>query len=121
MAYEYFDKAIQMNTTTATTYNNMGVLFSESGKHNKALEYYQRAVFFDPYYFDALKNLGNAYFEIGKNSESINAFYNALKYEPNNADVNYWLAIGLQMDGDQEKANKYFNIAFKLNPSLKEN
>jgi protein O-mannosyl-transferase len=120
-AYAYYEKAINLNTTTATTYNNMGVLFSELGQHNKALQYYQRAVFFDPYYFDAWKNLGNNYYEINENKKSIDAFFTALKYEEDDADANYFLAIGLQIEGRDTEANKYFNIAYRLNPSLKRN
>jgi tetratricopeptide (TPR) repeat protein len=118
-AYNYYSQAINMNTTEATTYNNMGVLFSETGKHSKALEYYLRAVLYDPYYFDAWKNLGNAYYDLGNNEKSIQSFYEALKFEPDNADCNYWLALGLQQKGETKEANKYFNKAFKLNPSLR--
>jgi hypothetical protein len=119
-AYELYDKAIILKTTNATTYNNMGVLFSELSKHTKALEYYNRAVKFDPYYFDAWKNIGNTYYELKDNKRSIESFFEALKYKPNDDQVNYFLAVGLQLDGQTDLASKYFEIAYRLNPSLKE-
>ena len=54
-------------------------------------------------------------------NKAIENFKLCIKYKPEKANAYYFLAITYENIGDNNNAKKYFDIAYKLNPELKNN
>ena len=69
-----FEKAIEIDPKNSLAYYNLGTIFSEQEKYEKALEIFNKAIKLDsnnPYYF---LNRGYAKFHLGKYEEAIKDF-----------------------------------------------
>ncbi|MBL4709389.1 MAG: tetratricopeptide repeat protein [Flavobacteriales bacterium] len=96
-AFNYFDKAIQLQPSYADAYSNRGNLYSQSGKSSEAIKDYSKAI--------ALKEHADAYFNRGNEFSKVG--------DLNSAVVDYTKSLSLT-----PKSDTYTNRAFaylKLN------
>lgn len=59
IAKEYYKEAIQMNTSMAEAFNNLGCIYRLLNEEKKAIKYIQKAMELRPNYMDACKNLSS--------------------------------------------------------------
>lgn len=115
----YYEEALKLHPGKARTYSNMGIIYFNKKEFGKALEVYKTAVQLDPHFADGYMNLGSTYGTLGKPREAIKSFLKCLEYDPQNAQANFFLAMTYKNVGEMANAQKYFDIAYKLNPALK--
>lgn len=99
--------------------------FKHKGDWNYVIKAIDKAYY--PFYYDIentstplLWYRGVAYFNQQKYNEAIDDFKTAYKVNPNHVHVLNNLATSYQMEGDSEKAKKYYREIFKVNPTFKQ-
>jgi hypothetical protein len=114
MAFQLYNKSLQLNTTMAMNYSNFGMYFFNRGDYKTALDLYTRAINLNPRYADGWRNLGSTYGQMKEYEKAVDAFKKSLKYEPDNADVMYFLGITYRSLNQPDLAETYINKAKKL-------
>lgn len=118
-AIENYNKSAELNPMDAITLNNIGTVYFEWKKYNEAKEKFAQALKIDHRFIDAHMNMGSVLATMGDFKGAIASFQNAIHYAPDNAHAHYFLALTYWNMGDKDNANKYFQIAERLNPQLK--
>jgi len=86
-AKKTFDKAIQLDSSEAITYTNLGNLFDQMKQKEKAEKYYLKSIKLDPNNAGTHYNLGLLYMEQEKFLEAKKELEKALKNDPSDVDV----------------------------------
>ena len=67
-------------------YHNLGIIYGQENKFDKAIEAFSKAIEIDNQYADAYYNLGYAYQLQGNHEKAIEEFDKAINIDPNNRD-----------------------------------
>ena len=95
---------------------NLGNLFYEIGKLEKALSYYDRALYIYPEFIDAWKNRGLMYYTLGRLQKAAACYNQILHLDPEYPEL--WVDIGIiffEM-GHVGEAKDCYEKAMELNP-----
>jgi len=117
-AVDHYKIALKLNSTHATTLNNMGTVLFEQGKFDRAISYFLKALERNPRYKDAAGNLASCYGTIGQYPDAIKWFRKAIELDPRNASYYYFLGITYQNTGDLVQAEAWLSKAYSIDPSL---
>ena len=79
LAYECYNKAINIEPEFAVSYFNLGSLFHEQNLVEKAIENYKKAISLNPNYIDAIFNLAIVLKENGEIEKAIHAYKSILQ------------------------------------------
>lgn len=107
-ALENIDKALKIDELEAKAYFLRGVVLLENGDTVRGIRNFQQAINVDQDYFDAHLQLGMLYAD-KKNKLAIDYFNNALNIDPKSREVNYYLAMFYQENGNYEMATQIYN------------
>ena len=118
-AIESYNKAAALRPSDAITLNNIGTVYFEWKKYPEATEKFRQALAVDPRFVDAHMNLGSVLGTVGNFKDAIGSFQNAITYAPDNAKAYFFLAVTYSNMGDKANADKYYQIAEKMDPKLK--
>lgn len=116
-AIEDLTKLVEDDRSNATAYNDLGVLYYEMGKYEKALGCYLEAVSLSPHDETFLKNLADFYFMQQGRIEDAMKLYTQL-LEKNPRDVDSLLATGLicfQLN-KTEDSREFFQRVIEIEP-----
>lgn len=114
-AIALFDLLIQRHPTTASFYNNRGLLHFQTGELIDALADYDRAIALNPKLSQAFNNRANCHAALGNLEAAIADYDAALDLNP--VDLNAWINQGITFR-DMElfsRAIENFDIALQLN------
>jgi tetratricopeptide (TPR) repeat protein len=114
-AIALFDLLIQRHPTTASFYNNRGLLHFQTGDLLDALDDYDRAIALNPKLSQAFNNRANCHVSLGNLEAAIADYDAALDLNP--MDLNAWINQGMTFrDMDLfNRAIENFDIALQLN------
>ena len=113
-AIEANNKAIELNPTFVTAYNNRGNAYASLGDHRQAIKDYDRAIGLDSKYASAYNNRGNAYFALGDNRQAIRDFDKAIELNPNFAWAYYNRGVAYRGIGGSRQAIEDYKSAARL-------
>lgn len=119
MAIKNYNKSIELNHHDAIPFNNIGIIYFEEQKYPQARESFERALQIDSRFVDAYMNLGSVLGVTKDYNNAIASYEKALLYAPDNARAYYFIAVTYVNMGDKVKADKYFQIAEQMDPSLR--
>lgn len=109
--------AKKLDPKSASTENNLGLVYFMREKYNTSAEHIEHAVALDPAYSEARNNLGRVLIELGRYDEAISQLHkvlNDLTYaDPAKAMVNLGLAYFRK--GDYAQAKATFSKAIETN------
>ena len=71
-AIRYYKEALQIDSSFAQAYNNLGVVYYRTGKFDLAVEAYDKCLHSQEDFTDAYFNRSNAYYELGEYQLSLN-------------------------------------------------
>jgi len=107
--------------------NNLGTLYLNEGKHEKAIQYYQRAISYNPNLVEAYNGLGRAFSLLKRFSQANQAQQQAIQLNPKMAEAHAGLgfirlkkAESTKDDSDYKLALNAYRQARKLQPNLPE-
>ncbi|MBZ5563028.1 MAG: tetratricopeptide repeat protein [Acidobacteriia bacterium] len=95
-AQQYYQKALELNPSSADLHNNLGSLYADMGDVENAQKEFQKAAELNPtgagtYYY----NLGVVLVNKGKMDDAANALKKATEADPKNSNAFYWLGMAL--------------------------
>ena len=82
IAKKLLNKSILIKPDHAEAHYNLGLIFAELKKFQKAINYYQKAIQIKPDHVGAYNNLGNTLKELGKFHKAIDCFQKAIQIKP---------------------------------------
>lgn len=122
LALVHFKKAIQLKSNFSKAYNNMGILYSETGQFEKALECYNKAVsnilYQTPHF--AYHNMGLVYYRIKDNKKAIEYYERAIDLAPYYVDAYMDLGIAYEDAGRYDDAISAYKKVVNIMPESME-
>ena len=115
-ASEAFRKVIELNSTYADGFSNLGTCLKDQGKFDEAIEAYNKALSLKPGYAEAYYNKANALKDQGKLDEAIQTYAEALSLKPDYADAYSNMANALKDQGKLDEAIANYNKALSFKP-----
>ena len=117
-AIEYYQKAIETDSTYFDAYHNLGNTFAQILDFDKAIEYYNRAVAINDTVADTFFALGSVYEQKHDYDNAIKTFKKGLHLEPNSPEEYYFLSYLYQEKGSLIYAMLYAKKAAQLGDTL---
>ena len=111
--------ALQVNPTTLTTHNNLGLALAGRGEFDEAIAHYLRALQLKPDFALADNNLGIALARRGQVEEAMADFRKAMEIKPDLASAHYNLGLALADRGQVEEAIAQFRKALACRRRLR--
>lgn len=119
-AIEAYQKAIRLDPSNVSAYNNLAILHKQQGNFAKAIETYQLALAQDPTYSDTRSNLGAAYLTAGRPEDAARELSVVLMEDPKNVAARVNLGLTFKRLGRNEEAEHAFKKALALSPNFPE-
>ena len=116
LALGAYESAIQVDPNYVDAYVNIGTLYYDRKKFEKAQRYYRQAIARDPHHAKAYFNLGNVLDELGCTDKAIELYEKAIEVDSTFSDAYFNLATACEKLGTQDKAIKYWTGYLELDP-----
>lgn len=111
-------RAVSMDPTQISGWNNLGILLQEAGKFAESLDCLERVIALQPDGAQAHNNLANTYRRLGRMDRAEQHYRKALALLPSYAEAHSNLAFLLSTQGSYDEAVEYAQRAIELSPRL---
>ncbi len=111
----YFKQALKYNSKDLSYLAN---IYLNKGDYDNAIKLYTKIIEKHPKQLDALVFLGIAYGAKNKYKEAIYYFKQAAIIQPDGSQIHYYLSSAYKYSGDLINADKSFQKAYNLDPTL---
>jgi len=115
-AIQAYRKVIELDPGYAEAYNNLGIIYQETGDSDRALSAYQKAIETNPRYEKAFNNLGVLLYLKGRYEESMQGFQKALTINTDNIETHINLGTLFKKQGRVDQAIASYHRALAINP-----
>jgi tetratricopeptide (TPR) repeat protein len=112
-----YRRAIELDSTMALAYSNLGALLQSGGYLAQAESLYLRTIRLRPDYALAWNNLAIVRYRRGDGSGALQAFRRAIELKPDDAGALYNLGRLYQQAGMDDSSAMLFERAFRLDPA----
>ena len=113
-------KATETTPDNVEAWTQLGHLYFDSGKHEKAIEAYDKSLALDPSRPDVWTDMGVMFRRIGKPEKAIESFEKALSINPSHEVAMFNRGVVLMHDiNDREAALASWEALVKVNPNAK--
>lgn len=119
-AIKCYREALIHAPTNSNAYYNLGVLYAELGKHDKALINYNLTVHFDPTCAEAYNNMGVIYKEQENLEKALKCYHLALQCNPRFAQTLNNLGVAYTTIGRLTEALEHLSRAVAVAPNYAE-
>jgi len=116
-SFSLFTHALAVTKDNWTAHNNLGGLFSETGKPDLAIGQFEETLRIRPDFAEAHYNLALALGRTGRQAEAIAQYGEALRLKPDYVDAHYNLANTLLLAGRLPEAIEEYGSALRLRPN----
>ncbi|MDJ0744159.1 MAG: tetratricopeptide repeat protein [Xenococcaceae cyanobacterium MO_167.B27] len=116
-----YTKMLAQNPEEPEIHLNLGNLYAQQEKWQKAISSYQNAVKINPQLAEAYRNLAKVYLKIGNENKAANFWYKAIKLEPTSkAQIKQYFGLGNTFKAQKKlgKAADCYRQGIKLQPDL---
>ncbi len=123
LAKLYYEEAEKVNGTDPVVHFNLGLVWDEMGKLDKAAESYTRAIELDRTYVKALLNLGLVFLKKKDYVSALKYFNDTLLYSPDNKLALFNKALVLHKTSPERALDAWYDFyeAAKNDPSQYQN
>ena len=97
--------------------SNLGILYNQLGKHQKAINCFEKAIQINPNFANAYYSLGAIFTQLGEIQKAISYYEKAIQINPNHIHAHNNLGITLNELGESQKAINCFEKAIQINPN----
>ena len=115
---EAAQRAVAMDSTLVSAWNNLGILQQEAGKLEASLACLEKVILLKPEWAEAHNNLANTCKRLGRLDRAERHYQQALALNPGYAEAHSNLAFLLTARGAYDQAEAEGNRAIELNPRL---
>lgn len=119
-AKRMYKRSLALQPYLADTHYNMGVLYAESGKYERALMSYNLATHFNPRMTEAHNNLGVVHKELGNMEMALECYKKALQCDQQHHQTHNNIAILYTLRGNVEAATYHLRLATSISPQYAE-
>ncbi len=112
----FYERTLAFAPESTTVHNNLGILYSEAGRHGESIAAFKRAITADPKYADAYYNLGKAYGSQRRYYESLGAYLKVIALRPSFARAHNALGVIYIAMGKFEEARAAIEKAVDIDP-----
>lgn len=124
LAIQFFEKALEIDSTFALAYAGLGDALSQKGNYGSgdpkllktALKVSQKAIDIDNKSSEGYKALGLSYHYMGDTDKALESYHRAVEINPNNEMATSNIAMICKEKGDIAEGIKWANKARELNP-----
>jgi len=113
-----YRQALVHDPSNKFAYYNLGLIYQAAGRLRVAELNYELALATDPRFAAALFNLGTV-LQRTNPADAVNVYQQLVALQPDNAGAHLNLGFALRSVGRTTAANKEFDRAIALNPSLR--
>ncbi|MAY84422.1 MAG: hypothetical protein CMP59_09850 [Flavobacteriales bacterium] len=114
---ELYLESIKLYTGNTDAFYNLGVVYMNLNKRDKARLAYEQVLNLNPNHTKALNNIGVIYFQQADYTTAESLFLRALNVEPDFQNAHANLGAVYHNTGDLQKARSYYERALQLNPA----
>jgi tetratricopeptide (TPR) repeat protein len=100
-------------------YENWAICYANLQEYGRCLEYYAKAKEYAPYDKNLNLDISDTYMAAGQFKKGREVLDEMLEQNADDAEVLYSMGLSYHKEGNSGKADRYFDKAFKLDPSLK--
>ena len=108
------ERALQIDSTSANGYFQMGRVSAQRGEWEDAAENFRKAVKIDPQLAEGYYNLGRILIAQGRVDQAIENFRQTVHLKPNHADAHHSLAQALARQGKVDEAAQHYQEALRI-------
>ncbi len=105
---------IELKNDIPGVYNNLGLIYYESGNYDSALYFFERSIITDSNYVLGYKNMAKAYVAKGESDTAIQLFQKAISLNPYLPIIYEDMAKMYDLLGKQQKAIDNYQKAARL-------
>ncbi|MHA2085742.1 MAG: tetratricopeptide repeat protein [Candidatus Thorarchaeota archaeon] len=117
-AIKAFDEGLAIDNMIFELWFNKGTALYHLADFKGAIECYEKALELQPEDAEAWNNLGNCYSRLAEGKEAIKAYTRAVALKPDYAEAFYNKANAHFIEGDDEHAITYAELAIELDSAL---
>ena len=96
--------------------SNLGILYNQLGKPQKAISCYEKAIQINPNSANAYYSLGVIFTQLGESQKAISCYEKAIQINPNHIHSHNNLGVIFAQLGESQKAINCFEKAIKIKP-----
>ena len=116
-AKKQYEKAVELDDSNATAYNNLGNVYRDLKDTDKAVQAYEQAIRLNGKLINPYFNLANLQqYTLQKTDQAIQTYQKALKALPDNEQVMVSLALAYEANKDTDKAEQLYRSILSKNP-----
>ncbi len=108
-------QAIELNGNLWEAYYNLGILYHEQNKIEKAIGFYKQSITIKPGFYLSHYNLGNAYRETFRLDDAIICYKKTIDLRPDFSEAHYNIGVLNELLNKFEEALGYYNQAIHYN------
>jgi len=97
--------------------SNLGILYNQLGKHQKAINCFEKAIQINPNSANAYYSLGVIFTQLGESQKAISYYEKAIQINPNHIHAHNNLGVIFTQLGESQKAINCFEKAIQINPN----
>lgn len=120
VAKSLYKKSLALQPAFADAHYNLGVLYAESGKFQRALVEYNLAVQFNPRLTEAHNNLGVVHKELGNMEKALECYKKALQCDKQHHQTHNNIAVVYTLLGNVDAATHHLQLANSISPQYAE-
>jgi tetratricopeptide (TPR) repeat protein len=113
LARDYFNKALKVDSISASAIEGIGIIYAQTGDSIDALRWVVRAISIDSTRYSFYNDRGSIYYVMKEYDSAINDIQQALRMAPGNFVIEFNLANTYFEKRDYEKAVTYLSLALK--------
>jgi tetratricopeptide (TPR) repeat protein len=116
MAIEQFQRAVDLDETSAEAFNNLGLVYTELGREDNASEAFKKAIELNPGLSSVYTNLGYAFYKQGSYEQAIEMYNEALGKNSNSSAAYTNLGNAYYKLDKISEAREAWNKAIDIDP-----
>ena len=97
--------------------SNLGILYNQLGKHQKAVNCFEKAIQINPNSANAYYSLGVIFTQLGESQKAISYYEKVIQINPNHIHAHNNLGVIFTQLGESQKAINCFEKAIQINPN----
>jgi Flp pilus assembly protein TadD len=115
-AENYFNKALKIYPQHTDARYNLGVMYQQTGRMEKAKQQYRENLSYFPEHALSNNNLGLIFFNEGQKEKAVKHFRTAYAFAPQNVEIMCNYALSFHVEGQLDSARVYYNKVLAINP-----
>ncbi|MHC4302228.1 MAG: tetratricopeptide repeat protein, partial [Planctomycetota bacterium] len=114
IAFEYFHKALSLQSDYPSAHANLGVALAQAGKAAEAIAHYETALQFKDNSPEVHNNLASALADLGKREQALRHYLRAIELRPGYAEAHFNLGNLFLATGETDKAIEHLETALRI-------